>query len=85
MPELDEGAVAFFKAALDAVRALGLHIRATGVDTQAQLEFVQKAGCIEASGMALSPAETTAQIAERFAGMEGKVRRRRMSRTAEGL
>lgn len=85
VPELDEGAVVFFRAALDAVKALGLNVRATGVDSPAQLDFVQKAGCVEASGTALSPAETTAQIAERFAGLEGRVRRRRMSRTAEGL
>ncbi|KXV25465.1 EAL domain-containing protein [Gluconobacter japonicus] len=85
VPELDEGAVAFFRAALDAVRTLDLHVRATGVDTPAQLDFVQKNGCVEASGLALLPAETTAQIAERFAGTEGRTRRRRMSRTAEGL
>ncbi|WP_249195082.1 EAL domain-containing protein [Gluconobacter cerinus] len=85
VPELDEGAVVFYRAALEAVKALGLCIRATGVDTPKQLEFVQKTGCSEASGLILAGAETTAQITERFASVDGRSRRRRMTRTAEGL
>lgn len=85
LPELDETAVAFFRAALEAASALSLDIRAVNVDSAAQLGFVERTGCSEASGALLAGPETGPQIAERFAALSGQTRRRRMPRTAEGL
>ncbi|GEB02747.1 hypothetical protein GRO01_03230 [Gluconobacter roseus NBRC 3990] len=84
-PVLDEGAMLFYRAALDAVKALGLKVRGVGVDSADLLSFVQKVGCVEASGTVLATPETTAQITERFEETAGRPRRRRMARTAEGL
>lgn len=84
-PLLDESAMVFYRAALEAVKALGLKVRGVGVDFPDLLAFVQKVGCVEASGTILAGPETTAQISERFEESAGRPRRRRMARTAEGL
>lgn len=84
-PVLDEAAVLFYRAALEAVKALGLKVRGIGVDLPDLLAFAQKAGFIEASGSIFAPPETTAQIGDRFEETAGRPRRRRMARTAEGL
>lgn len=84
-PPFDDGAAAFYRAALEAVKALGLKVRSVGVDQPELLSFVQKTGCSEASGTMFALPETTAQIAERFEDISGRPRRRRMARTAEGL
>jgi len=82
---LDPGAVAFYRAVLEAVASVNLQVRAIGVDTPELLEFARNVGCAEMSGAVLAPAETASQIAERFDAMSGRPRRRRMSRTTEGL
>lgn len=84
-PLLDESATVFYRAALETVKALGLKVRSIGVDLPDLLAFVQKVGCVEASGTVLAAPETTAQISERFEETAGRPRRRRMARTAEGL
>ncbi|WP_139064338.1 EAL domain-containing protein [Gluconobacter morbifer] len=82
---LNDESGTFYRAALDAVKALGLRIRAISVDNDELLGFIQRAGCTEASGTVLAPAETTAQVTERFETSAGRPRRRRFARTAEGL
>lgn len=81
---LEPVSVAFYRAALQAIRALGLKIRACGVETKEQMAFARDVGCDEMSGSLFAPLETTMQSVEQLKGRARKGRYR-VSRVAEAV
>ncbi|MEO8036049.1 MAG: bifunctional diguanylate cyclase/phosphodiesterase, partial [Acidobacteriota bacterium] len=53
---MDEGDVAIVDAVIGVSRSLGLRVAADGVETRAQLGFLERLGCQEAQGPYFSPA-----------------------------